>query len=83
MKGVNEKNVIQARLKWARNTLNMYDDDEIRGIIDHLNESSDEFWIYEEAREWLRTLGKSDNEIERLFTALQLLKSQDEMPVAV
>lgn len=80
MKALNEKTVTEARLKWARNTLNMYDDEEIRNIIAHLQESTDEIWVFEEAREWLRTLGKGDSEIERIFTAIQLLKSQDDMP---
>lgn len=81
MKTISDKNVIQARLKWALNIIKMYDHERLREIIDQLGESSDEFWVLEGAREWMQALGKSDNEIERLFTALRLLKSFDELPV--
>jgi hypothetical protein len=81
MKTISDKNVIQARLKWAHRTVEMYDEEEITAIIDQLHGSSDEIWAFDGAREWMRGLGKSDNEIERLFTALRLLNDYEELPV--
>ena len=81
MRVFSDKNVIQARLRWAHRTVEMYDEEEISSIIDQLHGSSDEVWAFDGAREWMRGLGKSDNEIERLLTALQLLSDYDELPV--
>ncbi len=81
MKNINDKAVLEARLKWARNTLKMYVDEELLDIMAQLNMTCDEIWAFEGARESLRALGKSDNEIERLFTALQLLHRYDDLPV--
>lgn len=81
MRTISDKNVIQARLKWAHSIVEMYDEEAIRDLIDQLNGASDEVWAFEGVREWMRGLGKSDSEIERLFTALRLLNNYDELPV--
>lgn len=81
MRTISDKCVIQARLKWAHRTVEMYGEEVIRDIIDRLSGCSDEVWAFEGVRESMRRLGKSDNEIDRVFTALRLLSDYDELPV--